>query len=209
MDKPNFYRAKLKAYETLIKQKFFSFPIEPRKLKLDSYNIIVISLQEYSRITGISIEQLTLNGSFNDGYTYFKNNTAYIFYNDDIETEGRKLWTISHEIGHIVLEHTTQCEKNEQEANFFASQILAPQCVLKQLIKNGAKVTSDYLSSKFKISKEASDNCISTLSKVIDNEHIITEYDDIIVNLFKPYISSDYSLDSYFDELEDRRKNFY
>lgn len=166
-------------------------------------------MQEYSRITGISIEQLTLNGSFNDGYTYFKNNTAYIFYNDDIETEGRKLWTISHEIGHIVLEHTTQCEKNEQEANFFASQILAPQCVLKQLIKNGAKVTSDYLSSKFKISKEASDNCISTLSKVIDNEHIITEYDDIIVNLFKPYISSDYSLDSYFDELEDRRKNFY
>lgn len=91
MDKPNFYRAKLKAYETLIKQKSFSFPIEPRKLKLDSYNIVVISLQEYSRITGISIEQLTLNGSFNDGYTYFKNNTAYIFYNDDIETEGRKL----------------------------------------------------------------------------------------------------------------------
>ena len=41
------------------------------------------------------------------------------------------------------------------------------------------------------------------MSKVIDNEHIITEYDDIIVNLFKPYISSDYSLDSYFDELED------
>ena len=78
MDKPNFYRAKLKAYETLIKQKSFSFPIEPRKLKLDSYNIIVISLQEYSRITGISIEQLTLNGAFNDGYTYFKNNTAYI-----------------------------------------------------------------------------------------------------------------------------------
>ena len=49
MDKPNFYRAKLKAYETLIKQKSFSFPIEPRKLKLDSYNIIVRSLQEYSR----------------------------------------------------------------------------------------------------------------------------------------------------------------
>ena len=32
---------------------------------------------------------------------------------------------ILHEIGHIVLKHTTQCEKNEQEANFFASQIFA------------------------------------------------------------------------------------
>lgn len=209
MDKPNFYRAKLKAYEILIKQQSFSFPIDPRKLKLDSYNFVIISLQEYSQITNIPLEELTSNGSFNDGYTYFNNNTAYIFYNNDIETEGRKMWTISHEIGHIVLEHTTQCEKNEQEANFFASQILAPQCVLKQLIKNGAKVTSNYLSSKFKISKEASENCINTLSKVIDNEKIVTEYDDIIISLFNPYIFRDYSLDLYFDELENRRKTFY
>lgn len=209
MDKPNFYKAKLKAYETLIKQPLFSFPIDPRKLILNSCNFVIISLQEYSQMTNISIEQLTSNGLFNDGYTYFKNNTAYIFYNNDIETEGRKVWTISHEIGHIVLGHTKQCDKNEQEANFFASQILVPQCVLKQLVKNGAKVTSNYLSKKFKISKEASENCIITLSKVIDNEYLITEYDDIIVNMFKPYIYSDYSLDSYFDELEDRRKNFY
>ena len=79
---------------------------------------------------------------------------------------------------------------------------------LKDLVKNGARITPIYLSEKFKISKEASENCINTLSKVIDNEFITTDYDDIVIQLFKPYISIDYSYDSYFDELEDRRKSF-
>ena len=145
---------------------------------------------------------------FSDGYTYFKNDTAFIFYNEDIDTTGRKTWTISHELGHIALNHTVQCCKNEKEANFFASQLLVPQCVLKQLIKNGARITPTYISEKFKISKEASENCIYVLNKVLDNDFLNTEYDDIIIDLFKPYIEKDYSYDSYLDELENRRQNF-
>lgn len=208
MDKPDFFSAKIKAYETLIKQSPFSFPINPKKIKLSNCNIVIISLQEYSKITNTSLEKLTSNMVFADGYTYFKNNTAYIFYNEDIDTEGRKIWTIAHELGHIALNHTIQCNKNEIEANFFASQLLAPQCVLKQLLKNGAKITSAYISEKFKLSKEASENCIYVLNKVIDNDFLITDYDDIIIELFKPYIEKDYSYDSYFNELENRRKNF-
>lgn len=209
MIKPDFYNAKLKAYETIIRQKEFSFPINLKNLDLGSYKINVISLQEYSAITNIPLYKLTSNSLFNDGYTYFKNGNAYIFYNDDIETEGRKMWTISHEIGHIVLGHSTQCDKNEKEANFFASQLLAPQCVLKELVKNGAHITPNYLSTKFHLSKEASENCLNSLSKIIDNDYATTEYDDIVINLFKPYINMDYSYDSYFDELENRRSNFY
>ena len=151
MDKPNFYRAKLKAYETLIKQKSFSFPIDPRKLKLDFYNILIISLQEYSQITNISMEQLTSNSSFNDGYTYFKNNTAYIFYNDDIETEGRKLWTISHEIGHIVLDHTEDSELAEKEVKFFAKYALVPPVLVHKL----KLTTPEEISETFDVSYEA------------------------------------------------------
>ena len=209
MVKPNFKRAKEEAYKTLMLQENFSFPINPKNIKLKEYDIKIISFQEYAQKTNLSINQLTSNGNTNDGYTYIKNNNILIFYNEDIETEGRKTWTISHELGHIVLNHTTQCDKNEAEANFFAAQLLAPQCVLKDLVKNGAKITPLYLSEKFKISKEASENCINTLGKVIDNEFITTDYDDIVIQLFKPYISIDYSYDSYFDELEDRRKSFY
>ena len=209
MAKPNFKRAKEEAYKTLMLQENFSFPINPKNIKLKEYDIKIISFQEYAQKTNLSIDQLTYNGNTNDGYTYIRKNNILIFYNENIETEGRKLWTISHELGHIVLKHSTQSDKNESEANFFASQLLAPQCVLKQLVKNGAKITPTYLSEKFKISKEASENCIHILGKVIDNEFIITDYDDIIVQLFKPYVSTDYSYDSYFDELENRRKSFY
>lgn len=209
MAKPNFKRAKEEAYKTLMLQENFSFPINPKNIKLKEYYIKIISFQEYAQKTNLSIDQLTSNGNTNDGYTYIRKNNILIFYNENIETEGRKLWTISHELGHIVLKHSTQSDKNESEANFFASQLLAPQCVLKQLVKNGAKITPTYLSEKFKISKEASENCIHILGKVIDNEFIITDYDDIIVQLFKPYVSTDYSYDSYFDELENRRKSFY
>ena len=207
MVKPNFKRAKEEAYKTLMLQENFSFPINPKNIKLKEYDVKIISFQEYAQKTNLSINQLTSNGNTNDAY--IRNNNILIFYNEDIETEGRKMWTISHELGHIVLKHTTQCDKNESEANFFASQLLAPQCVLKQLIKNGAKITPTYLSEKFRISKEASENCIHILGKVIDNEFITTDYDDIIIQLFKPYVSIDYSYDSYFDELEDRRKSFY
>jgi len=62
--------------------------------------------------------------------------------------------------------------------------LLAPQCVLKQLVKNGTKMTTIYLSEKFKISKEASENCINTLDKVIDNDSIKTEYDDIVLHFW-------------------------
>ena len=136
MVKPNFKRAKEEAYKTLMLQENFSFPINPKNIKLKEYDVKIISFQEYAQKTNLSINQLTSNCNTNDGYTYIRNSNILIFYNEDIETEGRKMWTISHELGHIVLKHTTQCDKNESEANFFASQLLAPQCVLKQLIKN-------------------------------------------------------------------------
>ena len=124
MDKPNFKRAKEEAYKTLMVQENLSFPVNPKNIKLKEYDIKIISFQEYMKKTKTTINQLTSNGIFYDGYTYIKNNNIFIFYNADIETEGRKTWTISHELGHIVLNHTTQCDKNETEANFFASQLL-------------------------------------------------------------------------------------
>lgn len=48
-----------------------------------------------------------------------------IFYNDNNCRE-RQRWTIMHEIGHIVLDHTQESELAEAEANFFAKYSIAP-----------------------------------------------------------------------------------
>lgn len=48
-----------------------------------------------------------------------------IYYNDS-NTRERIRWTILHEIGHIVLDHSEESELAESEANFFAKYALAP-----------------------------------------------------------------------------------
>ncbi len=53
----------------------------------------------------------------------------WIFYNDGLET-GRWLFTIAHEIGHIVLRHgSNPTSGQESEADYFAKQLMAPRCL--------------------------------------------------------------------------------
>ena len=70
----------------------------------------------------------------NDGFTY----KSVIFYNDVCTVE-RQRFTVAHELGHILLHNGNglynrepQVKDNpiEQEANVFASRLLAPACVL-------------------------------------------------------------------------------
>lgn len=49
-----------------------------------------------------------------------------IFFNDLLGNYERINWTILHEIGHCVLDHTGHSEEEESEANFFAKYIAAP-----------------------------------------------------------------------------------
>lgn len=65
MAKPNFKRAKEEAYKTLMLQENFSFPINPKNIKLKEYDIKIISFQEYAQKTNVSINQLTSNGNTN------------------------------------------------------------------------------------------------------------------------------------------------
>ena len=53
-----------------------------------------------------------------------------IFYNDT-SLIGRMRFSLMHELGHIILEHKeVPTQEMEKEANFFASQILAPRMVI-------------------------------------------------------------------------------
>lgn len=74
------------------------------------------------------------------GATFFENNAIYIVYRDT-ESKERCRFTIAHELGHIFLGHLLIGDKlsrkfdltkpeAEQEADIFASRLLAPACVL-------------------------------------------------------------------------------
>ena len=80
-----------------------------------------------------------------DGLSVQKGGKYYIFYRGDM-TPGRIRFTVTHELGHIILGHLdgkTHTTRNrepqdgdapiEQAANVFASRLLAPACVLHDL----------------------------------------------------------------------------
>lgn len=84
-----------------------------------------------------------------DGFLFrVENGPSIIFYRPE-QTEGRRSFTIAHEIGHYCMGHVSIGENTlrrsgsddpmERDADRFAAQLLAPSCVLR-----GLKLNSPY-----------------------------------------------------------------
>ncbi len=98
-----------------------------------------------------------------------------IFYDDNVSYND-KIHCICHEIGHIVLHHTTECqmvgyssdvdvdEEQEAEANAFAAEMMAPVCIL---VKARIKSVSDLIGLGYISAEQAS--LISSRSKPIND----------------------------------------
>jgi Zn-dependent peptidase ImmA (M78 family) len=79
--------------------------------------------------------------------TYLLNNKYLTVYKNDIKPYGRLVWTLAHELGHIVLGHLEDFEETdvrktltnkqyiilEKEADAFAAELLAPIALLKNI----------------------------------------------------------------------------
>lgn len=85
-----------------------------------------------------------------DGFTIQRKEKRVIFYNDD-RVYGRINNTITHECGHIVMDHLETSELAEAEAKFFAKYALAPPPLVHQL---GLKDPYEIM-ARFDISLEA------------------------------------------------------
>jgi len=87
-----------------------------------------------------------------DGFLYVdENGHEYIYYNDIDRSYERQNWTILHEIGHIVLDHTGHSQHEEDEANFFAKYAIAPPPLVHRI---GATSWEDIYNS-FDVSVQA------------------------------------------------------
>lgn len=124
-----------------------NYPMDVLELFRLFPNCRVMTYQNFSKKYGSPIEDIILKCESNSGCTHYdsKNNKYLVLYNDSHENynvDGRILWTLAHELGHIVLGHLIKlssisliAENNfnrnihttyEQEADFFASCLLAP-----------------------------------------------------------------------------------
>lgn len=127
--------------------------------------------QEIMKAEGIKFREVpSANSDFVGALTKANNGQTYIMINDAIDNEGRKHFTIAHELGHYFLLHQLKqnafyCSKNEiveegcwkdpieQEANHFASCLLMPEekvrnAFLAMLATSRKAKVKDYLCVK-------------------------------------------------------------
>ena len=124
-----------------------SFPFDCKKvLKAYGYDCKAYSsLNDKKRkiCLGVSDDACIMNGT--------------IYYNDTM-LQGRIPFTLMHELAHILLEHRIKDEEEEHEADYMASNLLAPRIMIHQLCLTNKyqKVTADDIHNYFGISISAS-----------------------------------------------------
>ena len=107
-------------------------------------------------------KRLLLLKKSTDGFSVkFATGEWRIYYNDNIQRNGRVNNTIMHEIGHIVLDHSEESDLAEAEVRFFAKYALVPPPLVRKL------GTTDCVQvmTTFDVSIEAAQNALNYYNK--------------------------------------------
>ena len=140
-----------------------------RNIPIDCFEIankMGIRLKPYSTLSEESLNKamsISVDGFViikPEGVQPFITLQRYIFYNDDMPPK-RVKFTIMHELGHIVLNHSEGSDLAEAEANLFAKYSLAPPPLVHKTSPN------DYLdiAATYEISEEYASYAMSYYKK--------------------------------------------
>ena len=156
----------LKIYRSM---DIIEFPIRVENIIKEMPSCKIMAYSKLAKLSGSSIADIINLAQSESGCTQYDrvHDRFLILYNDDnSNVDGRVRFTKAHEVGHVVLEHFAHLECNtlsenglsclnnteiEQEADAFASTLLAPFPIAKDMGVSSAK---DF-EIKFGLSKEA------------------------------------------------------
>ena len=115
----------------LLKQPVLYQVLDLRDMLLPDH-IILSSFSDYAKINGINPSRLHAGTKLLDGYTIRYRGFHIILYDADYESQcpQRLRFSLAHELGHVMLGHYTDSAIAEEEANYYASQIVAPDCIV-------------------------------------------------------------------------------
>lgn len=190
------------SWRILIDQNICSLPISIQEL-CKNLSITLYNYQDDADI--INMFDFQNNTKNNEGFTSIVNKHPVVFYDKTVKPHGRLRFTVAHELGHILLGHletnNIACRAGvslwnngevninmplESAANIFASRLLAPACVLKELNVTTAKQIMEltglsYTASKIRLERLKE---LNARSKYYTNPLEIRVY-----NQFKDFIN--------------------
>ena len=168
MRRASLRRSELCAVELLCDQKFDSI-FDLSRPAIERFTLPVSAVfdtfSSYCEKTGTPKKILCDAGT--DGLTVRRGGQYIILYNDLVENERRRTFTLAHEVGHILLSHAGEHpEVEEREANAFAASLLCPAIAARYLAhRDGRPLTEQLLTGYFFLSAEAVKNRLRDLRR--------------------------------------------
>ena len=145
---PRYKRSNLLACKFLCEANLSRLPIQPLEIA-QTAGIIVCTYQTLMKHHGTTLAAVIAEIGSDEGCSFYKPETGHysIFYNLKKSSRGRIIFTLMHELGHIYLRHfidfgftklkrgfnSDEMEIMDKEADAFATAVLAPAVVLRQL----------------------------------------------------------------------------
>ena len=182
------------SWKILAKLECKDLPIKISSL-IKQLDIKLLSYEKSSHL--LKSLNLYTHSKTTDGFTTCVSGIYIIFYNHE-NSNARNRFTIAHELGHILLGHlkttgytvinrepTSADNSMEQQANVFASRLLAPVCVLYGL----NLTTAHQVSNICDISLQSAEYRISRLNLLINrNKFFGSPLEREVYELFSNYI---------------------
>ncbi|MDR1619653.1 MAG: ImmA/IrrE family metallo-endopeptidase [Clostridiales bacterium] len=157
---PDFQRAAQCAAGALMALKNDAFPITPGDIRRLCPQ--VYAFEEYGAITRLPVEKLTRGGKLPGATIRAQGGDIVILYDAAAEPP-RLLYTLAHELGHVLLGHTRDEDRQEVEAHFFAAHFLMPDELILRLTDAGLPLSAHLLTGVFGVSAAAACKKIHTL----------------------------------------------
>lgn len=158
IDFPDYNKATNAAYE-ILKKYNYSFPIIDVYYIYDKYkNIKLCTYTSAAQKMGITHNEFTYQmASSEHGFTVadYANNHFIVFFNN-LKDDSTIRFTLMHELGHIILMHSSDNDTSKKEANCFARNILCPVQIVREYKLKSAKEYSEC----FGISMPMANACI-------------------------------------------------
>lgn len=187
--RPDFERAQSLATSLLLQQNLSGLKIDIRKFIFER-NILIFSAQYYAKTVGCSVKDILcdeVSGACTLNVNSF--DTALILYDESENNICRKLWGITHEVGHTYLEHAVDDGIAEIEANFFTAQILCPEISIwyaAERLEQG--IDPGFLYNHYNLSYTAACHRIGTMRR--RNCYNSGANDRLLLNKLQPHLDA-------------------
>ena len=181
--RPNFSRCAAAAKGLLLEQRPSSTWIDVRALRYQK-KIFFDSFENYCQTTGL--DYALVSAALPDGCTLATRSAYVVLYHGEERKKDRLNFTLAHEIGHIYLEHKSDGELEEIEANFFAAELLMPEALVRYMLRLNNGLRAEDLHEWFFVTRTAAEKRLHTLRRKGD---FSSPTDREILRRFLPFLS--------------------